>query len=117
MGAPSYLAGTAADRAAAKGTPTDVFVINGFPLPDGFLAGLAGRYRRILTIEDGLIGDPASGTRGLAGLVASHVAGSGVRLDHFGICDPRIAPSEHFIQVWEHFGLTEGALLAALLAP
>ncbi len=117
LGAPSYLAGAAADRAAAQGTPADVFVVNGFPLPEGFLAGLAGCYRRILTIEDGLIGDPSSGTRGFAGLVASRVAGSGVRLDHFGICDPRIAPSEHFIQVWEHFGLTEGALLAALLAP
>ena len=117
VGAPSYLAGAAADRAAAQDTPVDVYVVNGFPLQDGFLAGLAGRYRRISTIEDGLIGDPASGTRGFAGLVASHVAGSGVRLDYLGICDPRIAPSEHFIKVWEHFGLTEGALLAALLAP
>jgi transketolase C-terminal domain/subunit len=115
VGAPAYVAGAAAGRATAQGTPTDVFVVNGFPLPDGFLAGLASRYRHILTVEDGLIGDPASGTRGFAGLVASQVAGSGVRLDHFGICDPRIAPSEHFIQVWERFGLTEAGLVSALL--
>jgi len=114
VGAPSYLAGSAADRAAAKGVPVDVYVVNGFPLEDGFLEGLAARYRRIVTVEDGLIGDTQSGTRGFAGLVATAVAGSGVRLAHLGITDPRIAPSEHFVKVWEHFGITEDALLAAI---
>jgi len=117
IGAPSYLAGAAADRATARGVPADVFIVNGLPLADGFLAGLAGRYQRVVTIEDGLIGDPASGARGFAGVASSSLAGRGVRLDHFGIGDPRIAPSEHFIPVWEHFGMTEDALLAALLAP
>jgi deoxyxylulose-5-phosphate synthase len=116
VGAPAYLAAAAADRALAQGVPVDVHVVNGFPLDDGFLGGLAARYRRIVTIEDGLIGDPQSGTRGFAGLVASGLAASGVRLAHLGIGDPRIAPSEHFVKVWEHFGLTEEALLAALLA-
>jgi len=115
VGAPSYLAGAAADRALAKGVPVDVYVVNGFPLEDGFLDGLAGRYRRIVTIEDGIIGDPQSGTRGFAGLVATRLAGTGVRLAHLGITDPRIAPSEHFVKVWEHFGMTEEALVDALL--
>lgn len=117
VGAPSYLAIAAADRVTAQGAATNVFIVNGFPLPDTFLPGLADRYRRIVTVEDGLIGDQASGIRGFAGLVATCLAGSGVRLEHLGICDPRIAPSEHFVQVWEHFGLTEEALETALLAP
>lgn len=115
MGAPSYLACAASDRLAAQGKAVDVVIVNGLPLEDGYLAGVAGRYRRVVTVEDGLIGDPDSGTRGLAGLVAGHLAGRGVRLDHFGIADPRIAPSEHFVQVWEHFGLTEDAIAGALL--
>jgi transketolase N-terminal domain/subunit/transketolase C-terminal domain/subunit len=117
IGAPSYLAGAAAERAAAQGVPADVYVVNGLPLEAGFLAGIAGRYRRIVTVEDGLIGDPQSGTRGFAGLVATAVATSGVRLRHFGIGDPRVAPSEHFVKVWEHFGITEDALVDALLEP
>ena len=45
----------------------DVYVVNGFPLPDGFLDGLAKRYKKILTVEDGLIGTVDSGLRGVAG--------------------------------------------------
>jgi transketolase N-terminal domain/subunit/transketolase C-terminal domain/subunit len=115
VGAPSYLAGAAADKALAQGVPADVFIVNGFPIDDGFLEGLAARYRRVVTIEDGLIGDPHSGTRGFAGVVATALAGSGVRLAHLGISDPRVAPSEHFVKVWEHFGITEDAVLAAIL--
>jgi transketolase C-terminal domain/subunit len=115
VGAPSYLAGAAADTALAKGVAADVHVINGFPLEDGFLTGLAARYRHIVTIEDGLIGDPESGTKGFAGVVATALAGSGVRLSHLGISDPRIAPSEHFVKVWEHFGMTEEQLLAEIV--
>jgi deoxyxylulose-5-phosphate synthase len=115
VGAPCYLAGAAADKAAAQGAAVDVHVINGFPLEDGFLDGLAARYQRIATIEDGLIGDPQSGTRGFAGLVATALAGTGVRLSHLGISDPRTAPSEHFVKVWEHFGMTEEGLLREIL--
>jgi transketolase C-terminal domain/subunit len=115
VGAPAYLAAAAADRALAKGVASDVHVVNGFPLEEGFLEGLAARYRRIVTVEDGLIGDPQSGTRGFAGLVATAMAGTSVSLAHLGIADPRIAPSEHFVKVWEHFGITEDALLDAIV--
>src|SRR5204862_6290743 len=55
LGAPSYLGGAAGDAALAKGTASDVYVINGFPLADGFLDDLAKRYKKIITVEDGLI--------------------------------------------------------------
>ncbi len=110
LGAPAYLAGGASDAALDKGVPSDVYIVNGFPLNDGFLEDLASRYQKIITVEDGLIGTPGSGLRGLAGLVASTLSGSTVSLDHFGIVDPRIAPSDHFVEVWEHYGLTESAI-------
>jgi len=67
-----------------------------------------------VTIEDGLIGNPDSGLRGFAGLAASHLASRGVALAHLGITDPQIAPSDDYRKVWEHFGMTTEALLAAL---
>jgi transketolase N-terminal domain/subunit/transketolase C-terminal domain/subunit len=115
VGAPTYLAGAASDKASAKGVNADVYVINGFPLPDEFLDGLATRYKKILTIEDGLIGTLESGLRGFAGYVASGLYGSQVALDHFGIADPQIAPSDHFVQVWAHYGLTEEGILKSIL--
>jgi len=115
VGAPSFLAVAAAGQAEAKGTATDIYVINGFPLPDTFLADVAGRYRRVVTLEDGLIGTPGSGLRGFAGLVAGELYGSDVVLEHLGICDPRVAPSEDYPKVWEHFGMTAEALAASLL--
>jgi transketolase N-terminal domain/subunit/transketolase C-terminal domain/subunit len=116
LGAPSYLAIAASERATAKGVPCDVYVVNGFPLPDLFLAEIARKYRRVLTIEDGLIGTPASGLRGFAGFVAGQLYGSGVALGHHGIVDPQVAPSDHYVQVWEHYGMTEAKLLEDLLA-
>ena len=121
LGAPAYLAGGAAERAGEQGVATDVYVINGFPLPEDFVAGLARKYRRIFTVEDGLIGGVDEGLRGFAAYVATRLrpsAGSGqaaVELDHFGIVDPQVAPSDHFVQVWEHYGLTEEAILARLV--
>jgi len=47
--------------------------------------------------------------------VATALAASGVRLAHLGISDPGTAPSEHFVKVWEHFGITADGLLAAIL--
>ena len=67
-----------------------------------------------MTIEDGLIGNPDSGLRGFAGLVASHLAARGVTLAHLGITDPQIAPSDDYRTVWDHFGMTTAALIAAL---
>ena len=101
------------DRRAAW--PTDAYVVNGFPIDDGFLAGLASRYTRVLTIEDGLIGTPDAGLQGFAGVVASSLINAGVSLHHFGIVDPSIAPSEAFVEVWEHFGISEKHLLDVLL--
>jgi transketolase N-terminal domain/subunit/transketolase C-terminal domain/subunit len=115
LGAPAYLAASASDKATAAGVPTDIYVVNGFPLDEDFLAGIAARYARVLTIEDGLIGTPAAGLQGFAGLAASSLAGAGVSLGHFGIVDPSIAPSETFDKVWEHFGISEKHLLDALL--
>jgi transketolase N-terminal domain/subunit/transketolase C-terminal domain/subunit len=115
LGAPAYLAAAASDKAAAAGVSADVYVVNGFPLDEGFLAGLASRYTRVLTLEDGLIGTPASGLRGLAGMAASSLGDAGVSLHHFGIVDPSVAPSETFVEVWEHFGISEKHLLDVLL--
>lgn len=114
VGAPTFMAVAAGDRASAQGVATDVHVVNGFPVPGAFLRQVAQRYRHVLTIEDGLIGTPAAGIRGFAAFVAGHLYGSGVELDHFGIPDPHVAPSESFMEVWEHYGMTEAHLLAAL---
>jgi deoxyxylulose-5-phosphate synthase len=114
VGAPSYLAGGAWQQAMDRGVGSDVYVINGLPLPENFLSGLSARYKKVITVEDGLIGTPESGLRGFAGLVASGLYGSGVSLDHVGIVDPRIAPSDHFFEVWEHYGMTEAAIAASI---
>ena len=115
LGAPAYLAASASEKATAAGVPTDAYVVNGFPLEESFLAGLASRYSRVLTIEDGLIGTPASGLQGFAGVAASSLIDAGVSLHHFGIVDPSVAPSESFVEVWEHFGISEKHLLDVLL--
>lgn len=115
LGAPAYVAASAADRATSDGVPTDVFVINGFPVPDSFFEGLGGTYRHVVTIEDGLIGTATAGLRGFAAFVTGRLAASQVKIDRFGIVDPRIAPSEAHLQVWEHYGMTEARLAEALL--
>src|SRR5262249_35221949 len=116
VGAPSYLAGNASDRAADNpGVAADVYVINGFPLPEGFIDGLAGRYKKVITVEDGLIGTIESGLRGFAGFVSSGLYGSTVKLDHFGIVDPQIAPSDHFFEVWKHYGITEEGIATSII--
>jgi transketolase len=110
IGAPSSLAGEASDRAAAKGTASDVFVINGFPVEDAFFEEVAKKYTRVITLEDGLIGSVDAGLRGFAAFAAGKLAGRGTALDHLGIADPRIAPSETFETVWAHYGMTVDAL-------
>jgi hypothetical protein len=69
----------------------------------------------VITLEDGLIGTPASGLRGFAGLAATRLQGADLSMQHFGIVDPSVAPSETFVEVWEHFGISEAHLLRALL--
>ena len=114
IGAPSFLAAEASDAAAARGVASDVFVVNGFPVDDAFFEGLAKSYGKIVTVEDGLIGTFDAGLRGFAAFVAGRLEGSGVRFEHFGIADPQIAPSETFMDVWAHFGITADAIAKAL---
>jgi transketolase N-terminal domain/subunit/transketolase C-terminal domain/subunit len=114
IGAPSYLAGEAADAAIAKGVPADVYIVNGFPLADDFMDGIAAKYKAVLTIEDGLIGTSDAGPRGFAAFTAGHL-GAKVALEHYGIGNPQVAPSEHFVKVWKHFGMTADALTDAIV--
>jgi transketolase N-terminal domain/subunit/transketolase C-terminal domain/subunit len=116
IGAPSFIAGEASDGAASKGVASDVFVINGFPIEDSFFDGIARQYDRVLTIEDGLIGTSEAGLRGFAAFVAGKLSECGMKLEHLGIVDPRIAPSESFEKVWAHYGMTTEALTGRLLA-
>ena len=115
LGAPAYVAIAAADRATSSGVPTDVYVINGFPVTDTFFDGIAEKYSHVVTIEDGVIGTATAGLRGFAAFVTGRLAASSIKIDHFGIVDPQIAPSEAHIQVWEHYGMTEERLAEALL--
>ncbi len=115
VGAPTYLAVEAADEAVAQGLPADVYVVNGFPVAEAFFAGIASRYSRVLTIEDGLIGTVKSGLRGFAAYTVAQLYRSGIALQHFGITDPGVAPSDHYLKVWEHYGMTAAALTAAIM--
>ncbi|MBP8275100.1 MAG: hypothetical protein KAY59_11750, partial [Acidobacteria bacterium] len=114
VGAPAYLAGEAADAAMKSGVAADVYVINGFPLAADFMSGIASRYKTVITIEDGLIGTSDAGVRGFAAFAAGHLGGS-VTLEHYGLGNPQVAPSEHFIDVWKHFGMSAEALTDAIL--
>ena len=62
-----------------------------------------------------MIGTASAGLRGFAALVTGRLAAAGVKFDYFGIVDPQIAPSEAHRQVWEHYGMTEERLAAALI--
>jgi transketolase C-terminal domain/subunit len=114
VGAPSYLAVQASDKAQERGTAVDVHVVNGFPIEESYLSSLPERYRKIVTLEDGLIGTEQAGLRGFAAYLAGRLAGCGVKLDHVGIADPRIAPSESFEVVWAHYGMTVDAIAGRL---
>ena len=114
FGAPAFLAIDASERLASQGVKADVHVINGLPLPQDFFAGIADRYDAVVTIEDGLIGDQGAGLRGFAGLVSSHLSGTTIRLEHLGIVDPAVAPSDDYVKVWEHYGITAQAIVDAV---
>ncbi len=90
-----------------------MLIVNALPLPEGFWAKIAARYPRgIVTIEDGLIATPETGLRGFAGLASSALGGA-APAEHIGIVDPRVAPSDGHMEVWEHFGLTAAACVEA----
>jgi transketolase len=114
LGAPAFLAGEAAESLSSDGLPTDVHIVNGLPLPPEALPSLIEQYPEgLVTIEDGLIGSAEAGVRGFAGVVFTAAAGR-VPVGCVGIVDPRIAPSEGHMEVWEHFGITAEALIAAV---
>ena len=60
------------------------------------------------------MGTRCTGVRGFAGLVLSAASDTGTKTEHIGIVDPRIAPSEGHDEVWEHFGITSDAIVAAV---
>jgi transketolase N-terminal domain/subunit/transketolase C-terminal domain/subunit len=110
LGAPASMAGEAAGIATGRGHAADVYVVNGLPIEDGFVGGLTPRYAKVVTVEDGLIGNVDSGLRGFAGYVSSQLSGTGVALEHVGITDPQVAPSDDYLEVWKHFGMTAEAI-------
>ena len=117
FGAPAFLAEEAAASLAENGLPVDVFVVNGLPLPGGWLQEIFQRYPEgVATIEDGIIGTPGTGLRGFGGLAAAASLRTGVPVESVGIVDPRIAPSDGHEEVWAHFGLTASSLVEAVNA-
>lgn len=115
VGAPAFLAEEAFQALKEKDEAVDVYVINGFPLESSRLDDIFNQYQAgIVTIEDGIIGSGSSGLSGFAGYITGAAYGSNIPLEHVGIKDPRIAPSEGHLEVWDHFGLTTEALVEAI---
>ncbi len=102
FGATAFVAAEAADKLGADGMAVDAWVINGLPLDENRLEQLFTQYPEgIVTIEDGLIGTPEKGIRGFAGLVRGAAYDRKIPLIHLGITDPRIAPSEGHLELWQ----------------
>jgi transketolase len=117
FGATAFVAAEASDKLADDGIAADAWVVNGLPLDEGRLEALFKQYPDgIVTIEDGLIGSPEKGLRGFAGLVCGAAHGKKLPLIHLGITDPRIAPSEGHLELWQYFGIDAPAAIAAAKA-
>lgn len=117
FGATGFVAAEASDKLAADGVAADAWVVNGLPLDAGRLEALFKQYPEgLVTIEDGLIGTPEKGLRGFAGLVRGAAHGQKIPLVHLGITDPRIAPSEGHLELWQYFGIDVPAAIAAVKA-
>jgi transketolase C-terminal domain/subunit len=115
MGAPAFLAVTAADQLQKGKIPTDVYIVNGLPLESSALQLILQKYSGgIVTIEDGIIGSRDTCLRGFASFLACAAPKDSMPFEHIGIVDPRIAPSDGHIEVWDHFGITAEALIAAV---
>ncbi len=117
MGAPAFLADQASFELNKKGIQTDVYIINGLPVCSEKLSTLLSTYSEgIVTVEDGIIADNHFGIRGFAGIISSNRAVSDQRipLQHIGITDPKIAPSEGHLETWQHFGITAEAIVDAI---
>jgi transketolase len=114
MGAPAFLGAEAAE-ALKDSDPVDVYVVNALPVGEDQLGKLIEKYSGgVVTIEDGLIGNPSVGVRGFASLVQSAAAGTSTPVAHVGIVDPTIAPSEGHRPTWDHFGITTDSLVEAV---
>ena len=117
FGATAFVAAEASDKLAADGIAADAWVVSGLPLDAGRLEALFKQYPEgLVTIEDGLIGTPEKGLRGFAGLVCGAAYGQKIPLVHLGITDPRIAPSEGHLELWQYFGIDVPAAIAAVKA-
>jgi len=115
MGAPAFLAEEAAEKLYDEGVATDAYIINGLPIADAQLDELCQRYPEgLVTIEDGIIGTSNTGLRGFAGIISGAARSYHIPIAHIGIVDPRIAPSEGHLEVWEHFGITTSNLVMAV---
>jgi len=115
FGASAFVAAEAADTLAEDGLAVDAWAINGLPLAENRLAELFERYPEgIVTIEDGLIGTPETGIRGFAGLVRGAAYDRAIPLQHLGIVDPRIAPSDGHLELWQYFGIDSPSAVAAV---
>ncbi len=117
FGATAFVAAEASDKLAVDDVAADAWAVNGLPLDEGRLEKLFKQYPDgLVTIEDGLIGTPEKGLRGFAGLVCGAAHGQKVPLIHLGITDPRIAPSEGHLELWQYFGIDAPAAIAAAKA-
>lgn len=117
FGATAFVAAEASDKLAAEDLAVDAWVVNGLPLDAGRLEALFKQYPEgLVTIEDGLIGTPESGLRGFAGLVRGAAFGKKLPLVHLGIVDPRIAPAEGHLELWQYFGIDVPSAVAAVKA-
>lgn len=115
FGATAFVAAEASDKLAGEGLAADAWVINGLPLEEHRLENLFKQYPDgLVTIEDGLMGTPETGIRGFAGLVRGAACGKKIPLVHLGITDPRIAPSEGHLELWQYFGIDAPSAIAAV---
>lgn len=115
FGATAFVAAEASDKLTGEGLAADAWVINGLPLEEHRLENLFKQYPDgLVTIEDGLIGTPETGIRGFAGLVRGAACGKKIPLVHLGITDPRIAPSEGHLELWQYFGIDAPSAIAAV---
>ena len=115
FGATAFVAAEASDKLAGEDVSVDAWVVNGLPLDEGRLAAFFKQYPDgIVTIEDGLIGTAESGMRGFAGLVRGAAHGKKLPLAHLGIVDPRIAPSDGHLELWQYFGMDAAAAIDAV---
>lgn len=115
IGAPAFLCAEAAEQLQKHGEAVDVHVVNGLPIEPEIMTSFFSRYPAgLVTVEDGIIGNRATGLRGFASLIAGSAAAMKVPAAHIGITDPRIAPSEGHHEVWAHFGITREAIVQAV---